>query len=385
MTLLHRSITISANAIPLQGGQGLNLYHMIEGARGSFDITLFCSGANGEVRTQFVPQSRISTLIGSVPFLRRLRDWQVLFSDNHFDGYVAKRLNGSDIFQGATGQCLESLGAARGRGCRTLLDVVTMHIDDFGAQQDRECLRFQVRPATHARQRERIRLEYDSADLIRVMSERARQTFLRRGYLPERVVAVTPPINLAEFPQARFAEPKFRVSCVGLIEPWKGFHYLIDAFNALNLADSELVLWGGSGTRSVTHYLQKQMVRNRAIVVKPVETRSYGYGEVYGKSSVLVHPSLTDGFGYVVAEAMASGIPVIVTSSTGAADLIVDGQNGYIVPPGDSDAIRDRLAHLAAHPALMREMGCAARETARSLTYEKFRRRYALCLDALIA
>ena len=63
---------------------------------------------------------------------------------------------------------------------------------------------------------------------------------------------------------------------------------------------------------------------------------------------------------------MASGIPVIVTRSTGAADLVVDGQNGYVVPPQDAEAIRDRLAHLAAHPALLRQMGQAARDTMQS-------------------
>jgi glycosyltransferase involved in cell wall biosynthesis len=382
---MRNRLILSANATLLEGGQGLNLHHMIEGSREAFNLSVFCRETCPGVETRVVPDSNASKLIGGVPFVRRLRDWRTCFADVHFDRYVAGRLSKANVFQGVTGQCLESLKAAKERGCRTLLDVVTTHIDDFGAQQDRECLRFQVRPSIHPRQRERIRLEYERADLIRVMSERARQTFLKRGCLPDRVVVIPPPINLDEFPEARFAEPKFRVSFVGLIEPWKGFHYLIDAFNALNLPDSELVLWGGSGTRSVSRYLQEQMVRNPAIVVKAVEIRRHGYGEVYGKSSVLVHPSLADGFGYVVAEAMASGIPVIVTSSTGASDLIVDGHNGYIVPPGDSDAIRDRLAHLATHPALLREMGHAARDTARSLTFEKFRRRYTSCLDALAA
>ena len=89
------------------------------------------------------------------------------------------------------------------------------------------------------------------------------------------------------------------------------------------------------------------------------------YGEVYGKSTVLVHPSLSEGFGYVVAEAMASGIPVIVSRNAGAADLVVDGENGYVVPARDWEAIRDRLAHLASHPALVEKMGRAARATMR--------------------
>lgn len=376
---------LSANAILHQGGQGLNFHHMIEGSRDNFSLSVFCRAVCPGVETQVVPNSQAGKAIGRVPFIRRLRDWQTLLGDVHFDRYVARRLPKANIFQGVTGQCTESLAVAKERGCRTLLDVVTVHIDDFGAQQDRECSRFQIRPSINMRLREKIKVEYGRADLIRVMSERARLTFLERGFSPERVTVISPPIALEEFPEARFEEPKFRISFVGLIEPWKGFHYLVEAFNSLNLVDGELVLWGGTGSRSVSRYLQEQVARNPSIVVKPVEVRRYGYGEVYGKSSVLVHPSLADGFGYVVAEAMASGIPVIVTSSTGASDLIIDGHNGYIIPPADSAAIRDRLAHLAAHPVLVREMGRAARETARSLTFQKFRRRYVSCLQGLAA
>ncbi len=346
---------------------------------------MFCRRDCTDVNTHVVPDARFSNLINRTPIIRRLRDWQALISDSHFDRYVSARLTTTDVFQGVTGQCAESIRKAQKLGCGTLLDVVTTHIEDFGEEQRRECIRFGVRPSINRGLRRRIQREYENADLIRVMSKRAQQTFLDRGFTDGRVRVVTPPLEFEEFPEAKFDEPKFRVSFVGLIEPWKGFHYLIEAFNSLNLPDSELILWGGSGSRPANRYLQEQMARNPAIVVRPVEVRSLGYGEVYAKSSVLVHPSLADGFGYVVAEAMASGIPVIVTDKTGAADLIVDGQNGYIVPPRDSEAIRDRLENLANNPGLLREMGRAARETARSLTFEKFRQQYVSCLDALSA
>jgi glycosyltransferase involved in cell wall biosynthesis len=98
---------------------------------------------------------------------------------------------------------------------------------------------------------------------------------------------------------------------------------------------------------------------------------------------VLVHPSLSEGFGYVVAEAMASGLPVIVTKNTGSADLVVDGRNGYVVPAGDPQAIRERLAYLVSHPAVVRDMGRAARETMRFRDSDELRRHYADALGAL--
>jgi glycosyltransferase involved in cell wall biosynthesis len=292
-------------------------------------------------------------------------------------------MNRASLFQGVGGQCYESLAMAKSLGCRTAVDCITTHIDDFEMHQKNECARFQVRPATSERSRLMQLEEYRRADLIRVLSEHAKRTFLERGFPTQRIIVARPPIDVDQFPQAEFKEPKFRISFVGLLEPWKGFHYLIQAFQSLGLPDSELILWGGPGTRSVGNYLREQIERNPGIQIRPVSVRDLGYDEVYGKSSVLVHPSLSEGFGYVVAEAMASGLPVIVTRNTGAADLVAEGKNGFVVPAGDPVAIRERLAHLATRPALVREMGRAARETMRSLSGDELRRHYAGALNAL--
>jgi glycosyltransferase involved in cell wall biosynthesis len=379
------SLILAANAVPARGGQGLNLQHMIEGLIGHFDLSLFCQGMSLLAPTGVVPLSRLSDLIGRVPMVRRLRDWQALAAESHFDRYVAARLGPAQVFQGATGQCTISLAKAKELGCRTALDVVNTHIDDFTGHMERECARFGVRPAIHPWQKARILREYERADLIRVMSKVAQRTFVARGFDPERVIVATPPMNCEDFPQAQFREAKFRISYVGLIEPWKGFHYLIEAFTGLNLPDAELVLWGGAGSRPVSQYLAERKQANPAIQVRAVEVRKLGYGEVYAKSSVLVHPSLSDGFGYVVAEAMASGIPVIVTENTGAADLVVDGQNGFVVPLRDVEGLRERLLFLANRPAKLQAMGLAARATARRLTPVAFMHDYVPALHRLIA
>jgi glycosyltransferase involved in cell wall biosynthesis len=367
-------LILSANAVPRSGGQGLNLHHMIEALGHDFDLEVFCrEGADGEKGFRRVPPSRRAALIGRVPVLRRRRDWQAWYSDVDFDSRVASALPASEAFQGVTGQCLQSLRVARGRGCVTVLDSVTAHIDQFGAQMDRECARFGVRSPLSMALRRRMRAEYREADVIRVMSQVARQTFLERGFSEDRVFVATPPFALEEFPRTEFRHPVFRVCFAGLIEPWKGFHYLIEAFQASDVRDSELVLWGGPGSRPVSRYLQSRTGNDPRIRVEPVEIRKVGYGKVYGEASVLVHPSLSDGFGYVVGEAMACGVPVIVTSCSGAADLVRDGVNGYVVPPADPPAIRERLTHLAQHPGLVREMGAAARQAVGALTPDQFR------------
>jgi glycosyltransferase involved in cell wall biosynthesis len=268
---------------------------------------------------------------------------------------------------------------------RTVVESLTVHADLADAIFTESCRAFGVRSPLHARSVERTRREYAAADLIRVSSERTRRTFLERGVPAERLVVAYPPFDLAAFPVARFAHDRFRVAFVGALEPWKGFQVLVQAFESLADPRSELCLWGGSGSRPVARYLNAHAGPERRVIVQAVDVRAFGYDRVYGEASVLVHPSLTDGFGLVVGEAMACGLPVVVTDRTGAADLVVEGVNGYVVPAGDADAIRDRLAHLAANPALVRSMGAAAREAMRAWTLERFRASLVPPLLALVS
>ena len=80
----------------------------------------------------------------------------------------------------------------------------------------------------------------------------------------------------------------------------------------------------------------------------------------YSQASVLVLPSIQDGFGLVQAQAMACGVPVIATENTGAADLFTDGVEGFIVPIRDARAIREKILALYENPATREEMGEAA-------------------------
>lgn len=375
MPFAKERLILSANATPGVGGQGTNLLHMIEGLKELFDVSVFCRGGEASVDKTDIPTSRLSVFIGRVPVLRRMRDWQGLYNEINFDAQVSRRLSPSAFFQGTTGQCLESLATAKANGSFTILDSITFHSDQYYTELTRECVRFGLRPPLSAELRRRTLEEYKRADAIRVNSEPARRSFLERGVRSDRIFVTPPPFDMAQFPQADFPGSRFTISFVGLLEPAKGFHYLIEAFRKLNRRDSELLLWGNTGARPLARYVAQQLSECPTIRLRPETVKQIGYGKVYGISSVLVHPSLSDGFGYVVGEAMASGIPVITTPTTGASQWIVDGVNGYVVPPRDPDAICERLEFLISRPALVREMGKAARETMAKLTLENFRAR----------
>jgi glycosyltransferase involved in cell wall biosynthesis len=338
---------------------------------------LFCREPYPGIRTEVVPVQWLPDMIGRIPFARRLRDLRVLLSDQGFDRYVARRIRCGHLFQGVIGQCKDTLEAAHSQGCPAVLNCLTTHIGDLGPYMDRECAKFGVRPPIGTLMRARMEVECSKADLIRVGSTHARRTFLERGFSPDRVIVARPPIDVSEFPIADFADSVFRIGFVGLIEPWKGFHYLVDAYSSLNLRDSELVLWGGCGSRPISRYLRTQTARDPTIQVKPVVKQRSWYDEVYTKCSVIVHPSLSDGFGYVVVEAMACGVPVIVTANTGASELITEGVNGYIVAAGDVSGIADRLKYLAQHREIIPTMGAAARRAMEQLDKDSIRTTYA--------
>ena len=97
--------------------------------------------------------------------------------------------------------------------------------------------------------------------------------------------------------------------------------------------------------------------------------------DAYLNASVLVLPSLCDGFGLVVSEALAHGLPVVTTTNAGAADLVEHGRTGFVIPPADEDALVETLQWCRDHPLDLLEMRRAALASARRWTWADFRRR----------
>ncbi len=369
-------VVLAASTVPREGGLGLNFAHMLAGLDGAATVEAFCAAGIPNLRSTAVPPSRIATRLFALPLVRRLRGLQANLAETHFDRHVARSLPRCDVFQGLTGQCLRSLRRARELGARTLLDVVTVHNDEGDLRVARECPAFGIRLRPNRSQGARRRAEYAEADLIRVMSRHAQRTFLERGFSPDRVRVVHPPVEIEDFPVADFRHSRFRVTFIGRLEIGKAFHHAIEAFQQAALPDSELVLWGGSGSREVARYLRERVEGHPAIHVRPVPIRAAGMEEVFGRSHVVVHPSVADGFGYVVAEAMAAGVPVIASDTTGGSDWIEDGINGFVVPAGDIHALRERLQWCHAHASRLPAMGAAARATAARNNLDRFRADY---------
>jgi glycosyltransferase involved in cell wall biosynthesis len=175
-------------------------------------------------------------------------------------------------------------------------------------------------------------------------------------------------VDLERFRPVPTRPGEFIVAFVGWLAPWKGYPYLVEAFRDAAIPGSRLLLHGG--TSVPFHHRLVDRLKGGAdvrVVHGPVE-------ETYARASVLVLPSVSDAYGLVALEAMASGIPVVVTDRCGAAEDVRDGVNGFVVPARDSAALRSRIVELHGDAGLRERMGREGRRTASALTWERFSR-----------
>jgi glycosyltransferase involved in cell wall biosynthesis len=165
---------------------------------------------------------------------------------------------------------------------------------------------------------------------------------------------------------------------VGRLVQHKGIGYLLDAVDRLG-SEVELTL---VGRRFQANPRVDEAVRRwRWFDTLP----HHQVMEVMMESDVLVLPSLGEGFGLVVTEALACGLPVIVTPSVGASDLVHDGQEGFVVPVGSADLIAERLHALHRDRELLAAMSRKAQARAAEASWESYRSNFAETLEAIAA
>jgi UDP-glucose:(heptosyl)LPS alpha-1,3-glucosyltransferase len=136
----------------------------------------------------------------------------------------------------------------------------------------------------------------------------------------------------------------------------------IQAIRALAGVPGRLLLVSRSDPGRFLAIAAEAGIADRVTMLPPTHTIE----RWYGAADVFVLPTPYDAFGMVVTEAMACGLPVVTTRAAGAAELVVDGQTGYVLDaPVDESRLRERMHALAADPALRRRVGDAA---ARAMT-----------------
>jgi glycosyltransferase involved in cell wall biosynthesis len=221
--------------------------------------------------------------------------------------------------------------------------------------------------------------EFVEADHIIVASTFVRRTLVEQG-IPMSKISIVPDAVTRRFPIGAKIDTVFRIIAVGRLELRKGLQYLLEAVRQMRLPNAELLLVGGPQPDFAPILKDYSGHYRLAGAVSDDEL-----GRLYAQSSVLVLPSVEDGWSHVTLEAMSCGLPVIVSANAGSADAVQDGINGFVVPACDPQAIGEKLEWLYRNPALRQEMGRQAQASVQNRTWEVYGRQNRQVFESVLA
>ena len=275
-----------------------------------------------------------------------------------FDASVARRLRGASVVTALSSFGTKSLRTAKSQGSAVVCDRGSWHILEQQRVLVEESDKWGMPgPEFDDWIIERELSEYELVDAIFVPSRPALDSFVRRGVPPNKLRLVPYGVDATSFTPPRERRLADRVICVGRLDLRKGHQYLVPAYRRIRRPGTDLVLLGPVDT-GLAHWLDLDNDADIHVVgaVKRTEVARW-----MQSSSIFALASIEEGLALVVPQAMACGLPVVVSEATGAADLISHGVHGLVVPTGDEDAFADALQQLLGDPERARAMGDAAR------------------------
>ena len=349
--------TIACSVAHGGGGLGQHFAQIVEDARtaGALDRYYAPGIKPGDDDKGQVVTERLSPWLFQYTPARFDSGWKSHLGGDVFDRAVAGHLREPlGEYVGFGGQALRSFQQARRLGARRLgLVAANSHVSNVARLHARARRQYPLEGSwLNAAQVRKTLREYEVADVIYVASEYTRQTFLAEGFPEEKLHRVRYETR-PQFqpPAARPDDGIFRVVYTGSLSVMKGIPILLDSFARLE-GPAELTLVGGWGSRGMRRYLQERLARDTRLRLAPGDPLPH-----LQRADVYVHPTYEDGWSYAPMEALACGVPVIVTEDTGMKEAVREGANGYVVPTGDWEAILERLEHLRAAPLIAGALG----------------------------
>lgn len=340
---------VACNAPYNEGGVGRSFATVVEEARRAGTLAAYyTTGAKpNDPLGHEISLRRYRWVFRATP-LRFSPAWRDFAAAELFDRAVARRLTAADELSGYSGRTRHTFMQARRLGYTQLsLEAATSHVTLVRRQHEQAIKRHGVESSwLNEAQYQKTLKEYELADEIVVISEYSRQSFLREGVpaskLRRRVQTVA-----ARFapPVARVKRDGFTIIYVGRLHVTKGTIDLLDAFARFNLPEAELVLVGGCATDAMEKHLAQRVAVDRRIRISPGDPLPHLH-----RADVFVNPSYEDALAFAPLEALAAGVPVIVSEDTGMKEYVDIGTTGYVVPTGNVDAIVDALHRIRERP-----------------------------------
>jgi len=289
-----------------------------------------------------------------------------------FDRSVSRRLPSitCDVVVTMYGSASESLRTARAAGKSGVLNFVNSH-PSFKNQHLRELgnVPHGHQELVSEHEQREVSVELEQASLVLVPSRFVARQLEAVGVASQNLVIEPYGVDLAMFgPRTSSAQPerKSRIRClyVGQILHRKGIPLLLDVARRLRARPIEFHLIGPLRSREVLRSLPSNVRWQDSLTAAEI-------AQEMRDADMLVLPSIDDAFGLVTLEAMASGLPVIVSDGAGSCEDVLDGSTGLVVRAGDRGQLEDAIERLIDDEGLRQALGSAARrhvESGRSWT-----------------
>jgi alpha-maltose-1-phosphate synthase len=284
----------------------------------------------------------------------RMNAWTAL----SFDRWTSSRIAPCDAFIAISGAGLLTGHKVQANGGKFICDRGSTHQRYQENVVAEEYRRWSV-PQPLSKPHLAIREEkiYSLADAITVPSTIAQRSFVAMGISAEKVHVIPYGVRLDQF--TRTEDPpqnSFEVLFAGQVSLRKGIPYLLQAFARLKHSNKRLTIAGA--IQDDIRTLLSTLPTGDVVFTGPLPQSQLA--KKMSASHLLVLPSIEEGLALVQGQAMACGCPVLATTATGAEDLFTDGQQGFIVPDRDVDALTQRMQQIADDPALQRKFSEAA-------------------------
>jgi glycosyltransferase involved in cell wall biosynthesis len=355
--------TFSSTAGYGQGGLGRVFAEIIEKSRCAGELLRYFTPSPKPDDDAAIGQrvrSRLAPFLSEYTPIRFSGAARQYYDFDLFDRAVAKRItSGADHHVGFCGQSLRTFRSAVKAGYKRFeLIAPTSHVDNV---EERHRVAFARYPLDDGWLNEAHRVkalrEYEMADEIRVGSQYSWDSFVRYGVPAHKLrrdyfsahPRFKPPDELPP------DDGIFRVVYTGAINVTKGVPLLLDAFASANLGNAHLTLVGSTGSRGMRKFMESRLAADPRVSMNPGDPMPHLH-----RADLYVHPSYQDGYPYSVLEALACDVPVLQTEDSGTRELIREGENGWVIPTDDKDALIAGMER-AKRLQLRRQMPAGAR------------------------
>ncbi|MCK4400870.1 glycosyltransferase family 4 protein, partial [bacterium] len=160
------------------------------------------------------------------------------------------------------------------------------------------------------------------------------------------------------------------IAAIGRLHPQKGHEYLLRAARKIitRMKNLKILIVGDGPMRDSLESLSERLGIKENVVFTG---KRNDIKDILYLSDISVISSIREGFSNVVLESMACGKPVVATDVGGNKEIIINGENGFIVSSGDEDALADRILTLAGNEELTKKMGLATKETVKNFSLSR--------------